>query len=97
MRRVLPVAIISTFIGAAAPSTALADNGRITAGVLGGLAVGTLLGAATAPRPHYYAPAPVYVEPVPVYEPPHCYWTRGAPVWDDWREVWYRPRIRVCD
>jgi hypothetical protein len=37
-----------------------ADGGQVAAGILGGLAAGTILGAATAPRP-YYAPAPVYV------------------------------------
>jgi len=83
---------------AAVPSGAYAENGEIAAGVLGGLAVGTLLGSAAAPRP-YYAPAPVYVAPPPpvVYEAPACYWTRGAPVWDDWRGIWVRPRVQVCD
>jgi hypothetical protein len=96
MRRALGVLAIAATIGATMPSSSRADNGRITAGVLGGLAVGTLLGAAVAPRP-YYAPAPVYVEPVPVYEPPRCYWSRGEPVWDDWQGVWYRPRMQVCE
>jgi hypothetical protein len=93
----LSIVAIAVIIGAAIPSTVRAENGRITAGVLGGLAAGTLLGAATAPRPCYYAPTPVYVEPVPVYEPPRCYWTHGEPVWDDWRGIWYRPRMQVCD
>ena len=81
----------------AVPNGAHAENGQIAAGVLGGLAVGTLLGSAAAPRP--YAPAPVYVVPPPpvVYEAPACYWTRGAPVWDDWRGIWVRPRVQVCD
>ena len=54
--------------------------------------------AVLAPRP-YYAPAPVYVEPAPVYvEPPYrCYWTCGEPVWDDYRGIWRRPRVQVCD
>ena len=56
----------------AVPSWAYAENGQIAAGVLGGLAVGTLLGSATAPRP-YYAPAPGYVAPPVVYEAPACY------------------------
>ena len=80
----------------AVPNWAYAENGQIAAGVLGGLAVGTLLGSAAAPRP-YYAPAPVYVAPPVVYEAPSCYWTRGAPVWDDWRGIWVRPRVQVCD
>jgi hypothetical protein len=40
------------------------------------------------------------VQPEPVYvEPPHyrCYWTRGERYWDDYRGVWRRPRIKVCD
>src|SRR5215813_2195623 len=57
----------------------------------GGLAVGTLFGAAIA------RPAPVYVAPAPAYVAPPCYWTRGAPVWDGYRGIWYRPRIQVCD
>src|SRR5260370_16290838 len=61
------------------------------------LAVGTLFGAAVAGGPRYYQPAPVYVAPAPVYVAPECYWTRGAPVWDGYRGIWYRPRIQVCD
>ena len=76
--------------------SARAENGQIAAGILGGLAAGTILGAATAPRP-YYAPYPVYVDPSPVYVERDCYWTRGQPVWDDWRGAWVRPRVRVCD
>jgi hypothetical protein len=71
--------------------SARAENGQIAAGILGGL--GTILGAATAPRPYYYAP--VYVEPV--YVEPHCYWARGKPIWDDWRQAWVGSRVQVCD
>jgi hypothetical protein len=60
--------------------------------VLGGLAVGAIVGSAAA-QPRYYAPAPVYVAP----PPPSCYWTRGEPVWDGYRGVWVRPRMQVCD
>jgi hypothetical protein len=76
-----------------APTTARANDGAVAAGVAGGLLGGLLLGGAMAPRP-YYEPAPVYVSPPPPYR---CYWTRGEPVWDDWRGVWVRPRMRVCD
>src|SRR6266481_9906155 len=72
-------------------------NRAAAAGIVGGLAVGTLFGAAVASGPRYYAPAPVYVAPAPVYVAPDCYWTRGAPVWDGYRGIWYRPRIQVCD
>ena len=73
------------------PRPAVAGSGEVAAGVVGGLAVGTLFGAAVASRPRYYQPAPVYVAPAP------CDWTRGAPVWDEYRGIWYRPRIQVCD
>jgi hypothetical protein len=79
---------------------ARAENGQVAAGVAGGLLGGLLLGSALAPRPRYYAPGPVYVQPEPVYvDPPRyrCYWTRGEPYWDDYRGIWRRPRIRVCD
>ena len=41
---------VSALIANTAPSRA--DNGRVTAGILGGLAVGTLFGAAVA-QPRY--------------------------------------------
>jgi hypothetical protein len=73
------------------PGASRAGDGQVAAGIIGGLAAGTLLGAAAA-QPRYYVPAPVYVAP-----PPSCYWTRGQPVWDEYRGVWIRPRIQVCD
>jgi hypothetical protein len=75
------------------PSTVQAgDSGAVAAGVAGGLLGGMFLGSALASRP-YHAPAPVYVEPPPY----NCYWTRGRPYWDDWRGVWVRPSVRVCE
>ena len=74
-----------------APHPVLAD-GRVAAGIAGGLIGGLLIGSAVAPRPYYYEPAAVYAVP-----PPPVGWGRGEPVWDEWRGVWYRPRIRVCD
>src|SRR2546427_13073941 len=73
------------------PRAAVAGSGEVAAGIVGGLAVGTLFGAAIAGGPRYYQPAPVYVAPAPVYVGPPCYWTRGAPVWDGYRGIWYRP------
>lgn len=80
--------------------TARAENGQVATGIAGGLLGGLLLGGALAPQPRYYGPAPVYVQPEPVYvEPPRyrCYFTRGEPYWDDYRGMWVRPRVRVCD
>ena len=99
MKRALFVLAAAAVIAGslAAPQRAYAGNGDVAAGIIGGLAVGTVLGAAAASQPRYYAPAPVYVEPAPVYmaPPPRCYWTRGEPMWDGYR--WVRPRMRVCD
>jgi hypothetical protein len=94
MTRGLIVLVTAAAMGAATlPAPAQAGNGgAVAAGVIGGLAVGGLLGAAAA-QPRYYAPAPVYVAP----PPPSCYWTRGEPVWDAYRGVWVRPRVQVCD
>ena len=76
-----------------APSRA--ENGEIAAGILGGLAVGTILGAGVA-QPRYEAPAPVYVAPPPP-PPPTCYWTQSEPVWDNFQGVWVRQQVQVCD
>lgn len=92
MKKVLALTFVVLCV---APTTSRADGGQIAAGVAGGLLGGMLLGGALAPRP-YYAPAPVYVEPAPVYVR-RCYWSRGEPYWDDWRERWIHPRVRVCD
>jgi len=82
----------------ATPGPSRADNGQVAAGIIGGLAVGTLFGAAIAQPRVYAPPPPVYVAPAPVYmAPPACYWTYGRPVWDGWRGAWVRPRIQVCD
>ena len=44
----------------------------------------------------YYGPPPAYVYDEPAYAP-RCYYTRGEPVWDSYRGIWVRPRVRVCD
>jgi len=95
MTRGLIVLVTAAAMGAAilpAPAQAGSNGGAVAAGVIGGLAVGGMLGAAAA-QPRYYAPAPVYVAP----PPSSCYWTRGEPVWDGYRGAWVRPRARVCD
>jgi hypothetical protein len=101
MKRLFLALMAATFAisAVAVPDVARAENGQVAAGVAGGLVGGLLLGGALAPRPYYYGPGPVYVEPAPVYVEPHyrCYWTRGEPYWDDYRGIWRRPRVRVCD
>ena len=74
-------------LGGLAPKQAVAGDG-FAAGLFGGLAVGTILGAAASGPRVYYA-EPVYA--------PTCYWTLGRPVWDRYRGIWVRPRIQVCD
>ena len=80
-----------TVSAVATANVAHAGNGDVAAGLLGGFAIGAIVGSAMAPRP-----APVYVAPAPVYvEPQQCYWTRGRAMWDGYR--WVRPRMQVCD
>jgi len=53
------------FVSAAQPAHA-GNGGAVAAGVLGGLAVGAIIGGAAARGPYdgpVYAPAPVYVAP----------------------------------
>jgi hypothetical protein len=91
-RGLIVLVAAATMAAAIAPAQAGGNGGAVAAGVIGGLAVGGMLGAAAAqPR---YAPAPVYVAPPPAGP---CYWTRGEPVWDGYRGVWVRPRVQVCD
>ena len=47
-----------TLATVAAPQHAEARNGRVAAGILGGLAVGALIGATAANGPYYYGPGP---------------------------------------
>jgi hypothetical protein len=83
----------------AAPIQARADGGQIAAGIIGGLAAGTIIGSMVRPPPPvYYAPAPVYVAPPPpAYVAPTCYYAPGAPVWDGYRGIWVRPQVQVCN
>src|SRR5258708_38739781 len=73
MRKLLVGLLITGSLSlAVTPQTAVAGSGEVAAGVVGGLAVGTLFGAAIASGPRYYQPAPVYVAPGP------CTWRRTA-------------------
>jgi hypothetical protein len=92
----LAVALTAGSVLMIAPE-AKADDGRIAAGVAGGLIGGALLGGALAGAPVYAAPPPppVYYEPAPVYvEEPECRWVRQQ-YWDGYG---YRiRRAQVCD
>jgi hypothetical protein len=96
MKTVIGVGLALSLL--AAPM-ARADNGQIAGGILGGLAAGAIIGSAVRPPPPvYYAPVPVYAAPPPVYyAPPTCYYAPGALVWDQWRGIWVRPQVRVCN
>jgi len=96
MQKFLAGLLITCSLLTLTPRIAAAGDGDVAAGIIGGLAVGTLFGAAMA-GPRYYEPAPVYVAPAPVYAAPTCYWTRGALTWDGYRGIWYRPRVQVCE
>jgi hypothetical protein len=77
----------------AAPQPAEARHGgAIAAGVIGGLAIGALIGsAASAP---YYAYAPGYYGgPANYGGYGGCYWTRQR-FWDGWG--WRVRRVQVC-
>ena len=53
MKHIVLIAMSIAMAGASVTSfsgNARADSGQIAAGILGGLAAGTILGAATAPR-----------------------------------------------
>ncbi len=70
---------------------ATAGGGDVAAGLLGGLAVGAILGSAAA-QPRYYAP---YYAPAPVYVPaPRC-WLERERVWDGYGYV--IQRVRICE
>ena len=76
----------------ATPQPAEARNGgAIAAGVIGGLAVGALIGAAA--NGPYYGYGPGYYAAGPAYEYGGCYWTRQR-VWDGWG--WRSRPVRVC-
>jgi hypothetical protein len=79
-------------VALAAPTSAQADNsGAVAAGVIGGLAVGAMIGSAAAGNNGpSYQPAPAYYGP----GYPGCYWQRQR-VWDGFGWRW--TRVRVCN
>ncbi len=70
------VLALVTGLAAAQPAAArdrMSPGAAAAVGVLGGLAVGTILGASVAQQPAYAAPAPVYVAPPPPPPPTRVY------------------------
>src|SRR2546430_17043658 len=97
MRKLLVgLLIASSLCLTCTPRIAAAGSGDVAAGIVGGLAVGTLFGAAVASGPPYYQPAPASGAPPPRYVAPTCYWTPGAPRGGGHRGLWYRPALPVC-
>ena len=92
-------------IAAPAPANAQCYGCAVGAGIIGGLAVGAIVGSAVAnsPPPGYYGPPPGYYPPPPppgAYGPgyaeiaPGCWWEKRR-VWVD--GVGYRLRpVQVC-
>ena len=71
-----------------APAEARSRGGAVAAGIIGGLAVGALLGSqARGGHVHYYEPAPRY------YYRSRCHWERER-YWNGYR--WRSHSVRVC-
>lgn len=81
-----------TVAAVATPQPAEARNGRIAAGIIGGLAAGAIIGSIASQNRHYYGPG-YYYGPAPVYYGPHCWWSRER-VWDGYG--WRVHKVRVC-
>jgi hypothetical protein len=97
MKRLVVACAIAAALAAAVPQQKAFASDGVAVGILGGLAAGTILGAAMSQPRYYYEPVPVYVQPPPPSMMAGCYWTRTAPVWDEYQGTWIRQRIRVCE
>ncbi len=69
-------------------------GGGVAAGIIGGLAVGALIGSAAANGPYYYGRGYYYAPRRSYYYGPDCYWEHRR-VW--YRHRWHWGRVRVCD
>jgi hypothetical protein len=77
----------------ATPQPAQARGGAVAAGIIGGLAVGALIGAAANNGYYGYGPG-YYYAPRPVYYGEGCYISHRR-FWDGWG--WHYRSVRVCD
>ena len=76
----------------AAPQHAEARHGgAVAAGIIGGLAVGAIIGSAA--NGGYYGPSYYYAPRRSYYYGPDCYW-RSERVW--YHHRWHYRRVRVC-
>lgn len=95
MKRIIAIAAVSALALSFATSNPASahDDGAVAAGVLGGLAVGAIIGSQAQPR--YYAPAdqPVYYQRREIYRDCH---TEREQFVDAYGYMRTR-RIRVCD
>lgn len=95
----LAAAATLTLAAVATPQPAEARNGRVAAGIIGGLAAGAIIGGLATNSygyyggPRYYSPGYAY-GPGPVYYGPRCWWTRER-VFDGYG--WRLRRVRVCN
>ena len=100
MRRIVSSLLVGVALTTSAVPASAGDGTAAAFGLLGGLALGSAIGAAQANsyypgKPVYIArpPRPVYVEPLD--EEPVCYIQRRRYV-DAFGDVFIR-RVRVCD
>jgi len=99
----LAAAVVLTIAAVAAPQPAEARGGRVAAGIIGGLAVGAIIGSMAYNGRGYYGPSysygpgyaygPGYYRPAPVYYGPRCWWQRER-VFDGYG--WRLRKVRVC-
>ena len=99
MKRILAITIVSALamLGAVSGPASARDDGAVAAGVIGGLAVGAIIGSQAAqPQRNYYG-GPGYVDQPVVYEQRYreCHIEREQVV-DQYGYVRTR-KIRVCD
>ncbi len=90
----IAAAAIVTIAAVAAPQPAEARGGRVAAGIIGGLALGAIIGGIASQNRGYYGHGPYAYDSGPVYYRPHCWWSRQR-VWDGYG--WRMRRVRVCD
>jgi uncharacterized membrane protein len=96
MLKVITVAAIAALALAVtvAPKPALARDGAVAAGVIGGLAVGAIIGS-QANRGYYGGPGYYEQSYQPAYDDGDCHIERQR-VADGYGRVYIR-RVRVCD